>query len=44
MNKDNHDYHCEYCGRRLTLSDVNDFGSLCEDCYMREYYPDEKVW
>lgn len=30
--------HCEYCGRGMTLSDVNDYGSLCEDCYMKEYY------
>ena len=30
--------HCEYCGRPMTRSDVNDYGSLCEDCYMREYY------
>lgn len=30
--------HCEYCGKPLSRSDVNDFGSLCEDCYMKEYY------
>ena len=30
--------HCEYCGRAMTSSDVNDYGSLCEDCYMKEYY------
>ncbi len=30
--------YCEYCGRAMTPSDVNDYGSLCEDCYMKEYY------
>lgn len=30
--------HCEYCGRSLSRSDVNDYGSLCEACYMKEYY------
>ncbi len=30
--------HCEYCGRPMSRSDVNDFGSLCESCYMKEYY------
>ena len=30
--------HCEYCGKGLTRSDVNDYGSLCESCYMKEYY------
>lgn len=30
--------HCAYCGRPMTPSDVNDFGSLCETCYMKEYY------
>ena len=29
---------CEYCGKPMTRSDVNDYGSLCEACYMREYY------
>lgn len=29
---------CEYCGKPMTRSEVNDFGSLCEECYMREYY------
>ena len=29
---------CEYCGKPMTRSDVNDFGSLCERCYMEEYY------
>ena len=24
--------HCEYCGRTMSRSDVNDYGSLCEDC------------
>lgn len=32
--------HCEYCGQALTRSDVNDYGSLCETCYEREYYGD----
>ena len=30
--------HCEYCGKGLTRSEVNDYGSLCESCYMKEYY------
>ena len=29
---------CEYCGKPMTRSEVNDFGSLCEECYMKEYY------
>lgn len=32
--------YCEYCGRPMTPSDVNDHGSLCERCYMKEYYND----
>lgn len=31
---------CEYCGKPMTPSDVNDFGTLCERCYMKEYYND----
>ena len=30
--------HCEYCGKPMRRSDVNDYGSLCESCYMKEYY------
>ena len=30
--------YCAYCGRPMTPSDVNDYGSLCERCYMKEYY------
>lgn len=30
--------HCEYCGKPMSRSDVNDYGSLCERCYMKEYY------
>lgn len=30
--------HCEYCGKPMSRSDVNDYGSLCETCYMKEYY------
>ena len=30
--------YCAFCGRAMTPSDVNDYGSLCESCYMREYY------
>ena len=29
---------CDYCGTPMTRSDVNDYGSLCERCYMKEYY------
>lgn len=32
--------HCAYCGRPMTPSDVNDYGTLCERCYMKEYYND----
>lgn len=32
--------YCEYCGKPMTPSNVNDFGSLCESCYMKEYYND----
>ena len=31
--------YCEHCGR--PIEDTNDTGSLCERCYMKEYYPDE---
>lgn len=30
--------YCEYCGKPMSESDVNDYGSLCEQCYMKEYY------
>ena len=33
--------YCEYCGKPLSVSDVNDFGSLCERCYMGEYYEED---
>ena len=29
---------CAYCGKPMTRSEVNGFGSLCERCYMEEYY------
>lgn len=35
--------HCEYCGKPLSRSDVNDYGSLCERCYMKEYYGTDDV-
>jgi len=28
---------CEYCGKPMTPSDVNDTGSLCLKCYLKEY-------
>lgn len=31
---------CDYCGKAMTRSDYNDYGSLCERCYMQEYYPE----
>lgn len=34
--------HCAFCGEGLTESGVNDFGSLCESCYMKEYYGEEE--
>lgn len=30
--------HCDYCGKSMNRSDVNDYGTLCETCYMKEYY------
>ena len=33
--------YCEYCGKPMSESDVNDFGSLCESCYMKEYYDED---
>jgi hypothetical protein len=29
---------CSYCGRPMNRSEINDYGSLCETCYMEEYY------
>jgi uncharacterized Zn finger protein (UPF0148 family) len=33
--------HCEYCGKPMSASDVNDYCSLCETCYMKEYYEED---
>ena len=30
--------YCEYCRKPMNRSEVNDYGSLCEACYMKEYY------
>lgn len=35
--------YCEYCGKPMTESDVEDFGTLCERCYMKEYYNDKEL-
>ena len=35
--------HCDYCGIPMNRSDVNDYGSLCESCYMKEYYGKEGI-
>ena len=32
--------YCEYCGKEI--EDINDTGSLCYRCYMKEYYPGEQ--
>ena len=32
---------CDYCGKAMTRSDYNDYGSLCESCYMKEDYGKE---
>jgi hypothetical protein len=32
---------CEYCGAPMSESDVNDYGTLCESCYMKEYYGED---
>ena len=34
--------HCDYCGAPMNRSDVNDYGSLRERCYMKEYYGEEE--
>lgn len=31
---------CSYCGKPMTESEAEDFGSLCERCYTKEYYSD----
>jgi formylmethanofuran dehydrogenase subunit E len=28
---------CAYCGKPLSRSDVNDYGTLCARCYQKEY-------
>lgn len=28
---------CEYCNRPMTPSDENDYGTLCMNCYIKEY-------
>lgn len=35
--------YCEYCGNPMNESDVEDFGTLCERCYHKEYYDDDKA-
>ena len=35
--------YCEYCGKPMTESDIEDFGTLCERCYMKEYYNDMEL-
>ena len=35
--------YCEYCGKSMTESDVEEFGTLCEKCYMKEYYNDMEL-
>lgn len=31
---------CAYCGKSMTESEAEDFGTLCERCYNKEYYSD----
>ena len=41
---DHHSDHaadCAHCGRPLSSSDVEDYGTLCERCYLKEYYGKE---
>lgn len=33
-----HPRDCAFCGEPMTSSDVNDYGTLCRACYMKEYY------
>lgn len=35
--------YCEYCGKPMIESDVEDFGTLCERCYTKEYYNDMEL-
>lgn len=37
-----HPRDCAYCGTPMTSSDVNDYGTLCRRCYMKEYYGREE--
>ena len=37
-----HPRDCANCGTPMTSSDVNDYGTLCRRCYMREYYGKEE--
>lgn len=36
--------HCDFCNTPLTRSDINDYGTLCERCYMKEYYEDDEIY
>lgn len=36
--------YCDFCNAPLTRSDINDYGTLCERCYMKEYYGDQEVY
>lgn len=33
--------YCDYCGAPMSESDVEDFRTLCERCYHKEYYGEE---
>ena len=37
-----HPRDCAFCGAPMTSSDVNDYGTLCRRCYMKEYYGREE--
>lgn len=36
--------HCDFCNTPLTRSDINDYGTLCQRCYMKEYYGDNEEY
>ena len=35
--------HCEYCGAPMTVGEEENFGTLCERCYYKDYYNDDNA-
>lgn len=40
-NYSDHAASCAYCGAPMSTSDVDDYRTLCERCYLKEYYGKE---